>query len=225
MKRFFLIILICLLSIVCYVGFKYASNSKYKYECDATPEEIESMYGGRIKLSPKSHIHKAHKQVLIIVGDSTDYNECNILCNRFADGAKEVGGEVEILYLCDYGIPYYHSQDTYWENYPELDESIDTDSIIDKMIKADIIVFEETIPYLGVEWLSRGRLGYLHHRYENSELKIQDKEFFYLTMSQSKECLSHVLFICRFFAEKSINAIERGYTNNLQQAYELGKSI
>ena len=222
MKRFFLIILICLLSIVCYVGLKYASNSKYKYECDATPEEIESLFN--IKLSSKSHIHKEHKQILIIVGDTTALNECIFLCNRFADGAREVGGEVEILYLCDYGIPYYYSQDKYRANYPELDESIDTDSIIDKMIKADIIVFEETISSIRAK-LDSGRIGYLRHRYENSELKIQDKEFFYLTMSQSKECLSHFLFICRFFAEKSINAIERGYTNNPQQAYELGKSI
>ena len=269
MKKFFLIVPICLLSIifVCYVGLKYSSYSKYKhereyelkkmdsinrykkeldslkalekelkaineeykshmrYECEYTPEEIESMHGGRIKLSSKSHIHKEHKQVLIIVGDSTDCNECNLLCNRFAEGAKEVGGEVEIVYLCDYGIPYYYSGDIYRENYSQLDESIDSDGIIDKMIKADIIVFEETISPVGVEWSSGGRLGYLRHRYKNSGLEIRDKEFFYLTMSQRKDGLSLILFNCRSFAENSINAIERGYANNHEQAYKLGKSI
>lgn len=185
--------------------------------------DLEELY--RIKFSSESYIHKAHKQVLIIAGDDTNYNECNLMCNRFADGAKEVGGEVEIVYLCDYGIPYYHSDDIYQENYSQLDESIDTDSIIHKMIKADIIVFEETISSIRAE-LDSGRIGYLHHRYGNSGLEIRDKEFFYMiTLQQYQVRVSYGIHIFRHFAGTTINAIERGYALNPQEAYELGKSI
>ena len=116
------------------------------------------------------------KKVLILAGSPRKNGNSAALCEEFARGAKEVGNEVEIIYLRDKKIGYcvacYYCKDH--DGVCIIRD--DMAEILDKMNAADVIVMASPVYFYSID----AQMKALIDRTVAQWLKIRDKTFYYI---------------------------------------------
>ena len=188
----------------------------------------------KIAQADTSTINKEHKNVLVISASPRRGGNTDLLCDEFIRGAKEVGGNVEKVFLDDYKIDFFHEQ------HEQSADSVSADDqapvIIDKMVKADIIVLSSPVYYMNID----GQLKTLMDRCFRNQ-GLGGKEFYYITACADAEdsTAETAIFAFRGFVVCLPDPVERGMVKALgmgrkgaveqsqymQEAYLLGKTI
>lgn len=198
-------------------------------------DDAQEKYG--IRLSESSTINKAHKNVLIISASPRRGGNTDMLCDEFARGAKEAGGNVEKIFLGDYDIKFFSEED---ERHVGDSADVATDDapkIVRKMLDADIIVLSSPVYFMNID----GQLKTLIDRTYSHFMDLKDKEFYYITACADREESTADFAITGFrgFVMCLPNPTERGmvkatgvgakggvkHTGYMEEAYKLGKSI
>lgn len=220
--------LLCLLLSAC--GGKEKENA-----AESSADKVEQnlpVYD--IRQSAVSAIKKEHKNVLVISASPRRGGNTDLLCDEFVKGAKEAGGNVEKVFLDDYKIDFFHEQ--LEQSADSISEGDQAPLIIDKMVKADIIVLSSPVYYMNID----GQLKALMDRCYRNE-GLSGKEFYYITACADNEdsTAETAIFAFRGFVVCLPEPVERGMvkavglgrkgavegTQFMQDAYNLGKTI
>lgn len=187
-----------------------------------------------IKQSATSTINKDQKNVLVISASPRRGGNTDLLCDEFIRGAKEVGGNVEKVFLDDYKIDFFHEQHEHSADSVSADDQAPL--IIEKMANADIIVLSSPVYYMNID----GQLKTLMDRCFRNQ-GLGGKEFYYITACADAEdsTAERAIFAFRGFVVCCPNPVERGMvkaigmgrkgaveqSQYMQDAYNLGKTI
>ncbi len=193
--------------------------------------------GYNINFSETSPNPKEHKKVLIISGSPRKGGNTDLLCDAFARGAVEAGGEVEKIFLADYQINYFTEEDEQRVGPRANEATDDIPMLVDKLVKADVIVLASPVYYMNIT----GQLKTFIDRTFGRFREIKDKEFFYITACADPEESTADWAIDGFrgFVMCLPNPTERGIvkaigmgrkgavaeSQYIEEAYNLGKRI
>ena len=201
----------------------------------AETEEIQEIDG--IRISDKSLIDKEHKNVLIISGSPRKGGNSDLLCDQFAKGAEEAGGNVEKIFLADYNIKYFEEEDEQRVGERRNEAEDDAPALMDKLVKADIVVLASPAYYLNVT----GQMKVFIDRTYSHLSELKNKEFYYIVTSadNTDQSADRTIDGFRRFVMCLPNSVERGSIKGtglgrkgavedskfMEEAYELGKTI
>ena len=201
----------------------------------AETEEIQEIDG--IRISDKSLIDKEHKNVLIISGSPRKGGNSDLLCDQFAKGAEEAGGNVEKIFLADYNIKYFEEEDEQRVGERRNEAEDDAPALMDKLVKADIVVLASPAYYLNVT----GQMKVFIDRTYSHLSELKNKEFYYIVTSadNTDQSADRTIDGFRGFVMCLPNSVERGSIKGtglgrkgavedskfMEEAYELGKTI
>ena len=201
----------------------------------AETEEIQEIDG--IRISDKSLIDKEHKNVLIISGSPRKGGNSDLLCNQFAKGAEEAGGNVEKIFLADYNIKYFEEEDEQRVGERRNEAEDDAPALMDKLVNADIVVLASPAYYLNVT----GQMKVFIDRTYSHLSELKNKEFYYIVTSadNTDQSADRTIDGFRGFVMCLPNSVERGSIKGtglgrkgavedskfMEEAYELGKTI
>ena len=190
-----------------------------------------------INFSAVSPVQKEHKSVLIISGSPRKGGNTDLLCDAFARGAEEAGGQVEKIFLADYRIDYFSEADEQRVGNRANEAEDDVPMLVDKMVRADVIVLASPVYYMNITGQLKTFIDRTFGRYR----EMKDKEFFYLTACADPEESTADWAINGFrgFVMCLPNPTERGMVKAIgmgrkgavkgsqfeEEAYNLGKSI
>lgn len=207
--------------------------------CGNGSEQAKSEEQARyhINYSDTSTIKKAHKNVLILSGSPRREGNTDLLCDKFARGAKEAGARVEKIFLGDYDIKFFQEAD---ERHVGDSADVATDDapmIVRKMLDADIIVLASPVYFMNIN----GQMKTLIDRTYSHFMDLKNKEFYYITAcaDNAESTADFAITGFRGFVMCLPNPTERGMikaiglgrkgcvkgTAFMQQAYELGKGV
>ena len=121
------------------------------------------------------------KKVLVISSSPRKGGNSDILCNAFAEGARETGADVKIVRIADLNIGYctgcYACQKT-----GKCAIKDDAQSVIDKMMAADVIVLASPVYFFSIS----AQLKALFDRTVVIYPQLTNKKFYYiLTMAET----------------------------------------
>lgn len=136
-----------------------------------------------INFSEISPVQKTNKSVLIISGSPRKGGNTDLLCDAFARGAEEVGGQVEKVFLADYRIDYFSEADEQRVGNRVNEAEDDVPMLVDKMVQADVIVLASPVYYMNITGQLKTFIDRTFGRYR----EMKDKEFFYLTACADPE--------------------------------------
>ena len=201
----------------------------------AETEEIQEIDG--IRISDKSLIDKEHKNVLIISGSPRKGGNSDLLCDQFAKGAEEAGGNVEKIFLADYNIKYFEEEDEQRVGERRNEAEDDAPALMDKLVNADIVVLASPAYYLNVT----GQMKVFIDRTYSHLSELKNKEFYYIVTSadNTDQSADRTIDGFRGFVMCLPNSVERGSIKGtglgrkgavedskfMEEAYELGKTI
>lgn len=190
-----------------------------------------------INYSENSLIQKENKSVLIISGSPRKGGNTDLLCDAFARGAEEAGGNVEKIFLSDYRINFFSEADEQRVGDRANEAEDDVPMLVDKMVRADIIVLASPVYYMNITGQLKTFIDRTFGRYR----EMKDKEFFYITACADPEesTAEWVINAFRGFVMCLPNPTERGMVKAVgmgrkgavkesqyeSQAYNLGKNI
>lgn len=178
------------------------------------------------------------KKVLILSSSPRKGGNSDTLCDKFLEGAKEAGHDVEKIFLRDKKINYCTGCGLcFTNNYTACSQNDDMNEILAKMITADVIVFGTPVYFFTM----CGQLKTLIDRCCARYTHINNKEFYYLMTAAegSKSAMDRVVEEFRGFLACLSNPNEKGFisatgvwqkgeiaqTPYIQEAYDLGKSV
>ncbi len=177
------------------------------------------------------------KNVLIISSSPRKNGNSDTLCDRFAEGAKESGNTVEKIFLASKNIGYCSGcgvcNDTH-----KCVQNDDMKEIIEKMLKADVIVFATPVYFYSMNGRMKNFIDRTVPRYTD----ISNKEFYFIMTSADteKSNLNRTLEAFRGFTEDCLEgAKESGIiygtgawqigeiknTPAYNEAYEMGRRV
>lgn len=190
-----------------------------------------------INFSETSPVQKENKSVLIISGSPRKGGNTDLLCDAFARGAEEVGGQVEKIFLADYRIDYFSEADEQRVGDRADEAEDDVPMLVDKMVRADVIVLASPVYYMNITGQLKTFIDRTFGRYR----EMKDKEFFYLTACADPEdsTADWAINAFRGFVMCLPNPTERGMVKAVgmgrkgavkgsqfeEEAYQLGKGI
>ena len=175
------------------------------------------------------------KNVLIISSSPRQGGNSDILCDEFLRGARESGHNAEKISLKDKKINYCNACGFCYSN-GTCAINDDMAEIIEKMKKADTIVFASPIYFYAIS----GQMKTFIDRLCSGYTQIKNKEFYYiLTAADSaSDTIHNALGEFQGLMACMENPVEKGYifgggvwkkgeiigTQYLQRAYEMGKN-
>lgn len=176
------------------------------------------------------------KKVLIISGSPRKGGNSDTLCDRFLDGAKEAGNEVEKIFLNDRHINYCTGCGACNTTHRCVQKD-DMAEILEKMVAADVIVLATPVYF----YSAGARLKTLIDRTCPRYTEISGKTFYFIAaMAEDDRAMMERTFDClRGFLDCLDSPTEAGViaatgvwkkgeiekTGFPRQAYEAGKSI
>lgn len=176
------------------------------------------------------------KKVLILSGSPRKGGNSDTLCNEFLKGALEAGNEAEKIFISEKNIGYCKACYA-CKNTGICAIKDDMANILDKMLKADIIVLSSPVYFYSIS----AQLKAVIDRTVAKWLEFKNKEFYYImtsaedektTMDCSLECFRGLAACLEGSKEMGVicakGVYERGEINKtpfLQQAYKMGKNI
>lgn len=177
------------------------------------------------------------KKVLVITSSFRKNGNTDILADQFAKGAGENGNDVEVIHLRDYKINYCMGCMACVELGRCVQKNDDFNSIFPKLMEADSICFAAPTYFYNID----GRMKTFFDRCVTIYGRMRDKDFYYLTASQSysKTDIDSVFTAFHSFARCFSGIREKGSiygvgsdnkgdvksTPAYNDAYELGKTV
>ncbi|MBS4982443.1 MAG: flavodoxin family protein [Lachnospiraceae bacterium] len=156
------------------------------------------------------------KQVLIISASPRKNGNSDLLCDQFAQGAKESGHHVEKVFLAEKQIGYCRGCGVCNTTHACVQKD-DMAEILDKMVKADVIVLATPVYFYTMD----GQLKTAAADTEKANLARIMEEFRGFT----EDCLSGAREAGILYG---VGAWEKGEikrTPAYEEAYEMGKNI
>lgn len=178
------------------------------------------------------------KKVLIISSSPRKGGNSDILCDEVLKGAVEAGHDAEKIFLRDKKINYctgcgYCNTN----NYTKCSQQDDVNDLMDKMEKADVIVFATPIYFYAIAGQMKTFIDRICSRYTH----LPNKEFYYIMTAAdtSQNTVQYALGEFKGLMACLDKPIEKGNlfaggvwkkgeiegTPYIKQAYELGKNI
>ena len=173
---------------------------------------------------------------MVITSSSRKNGNTDILADQFAKGARENGNEVEVIHLRDYKLNYCLGC---WAcvKLGHCIQKDDFNALFPKMMEADAICFAAPTYFYSID----GRMKTFFDRCVTIYGRMRDKDFYYLTASQSnsKADIESVFTTFHGFARCFSGIREKGRiygvgsdakgdverTPAFEEAYKLGKNI
>ncbi|MDO4163487.1 MAG: flavodoxin family protein [Bacteroides sp.] len=220
------------------VGFLMGVAASCTANREAGQEKADAQEAAyHINYSETSGIQKEHKKVLIISGSPRKGGNTDLLCDEFARGAAEVGGDVEKIFLSDYQIDYFTEADEQRTGDSAHVAQDDAPMLIDKLVDADIIVLASPVYFMNITGQMKTFIDRTFSRFRD----MKDKEFFYITAcaDPAESTADFAIAGFRGFVMCLPNPTERGWvkavgmgrkggvkgTQYMDEAYQLGKKI
>ena len=176
------------------------------------------------------------KKVLILSGSPRRGGNSDYLCDKFLEGARSAGHDVEKIFISGKKIGYCRACYACRDSHKCIIKD-DMAEILDKIIDADVLVFASPVYFYSINAQIKTVIDRTLPRW--TELK--DKDFYYiLTAGEDKRSIMERAVECfRGFADCFDGITERGvicahglYEKNdartskfADEAYELGKSV
>ena len=148
------------------------------------------------------------KKVLILSGSPRKGGNSDILCDRFAQGAREAGNQVEKIRVADKKIGYCHACYYCRGHAGECAIKDDMAEILQKMIDADVIVLASPVYFYSID----AQLKAVIDRTVARWLEVKDKKFYYIATCADTEKSAALTTLDCF----------RGYADCVQGAEECG---
>lgn len=177
------------------------------------------------------------KQVLILSGSPRRGGNSDVLCDRFAEGAKAAGNAVEKLFIASKNIGYCRGCGVCNTTHRCVQKD-DMEAILEKMVNADVIVLASPVYFYSID----GQLKTLIDRTVARYTEIANKDFYYILTAADTEkaSLNRSVETLRGFTEDCLpNPHEKGIiygvgawqigevqdTPAYHEAYEMGKKV
>ena len=160
------------------------------------------------------------KNVLIISSSPRKNGNSDTLCDRFAEGAKESGNTVEKIFLASKNIGYCTGcgvcNDTH-----KCVQNDDMKEIIEKMLKADVIVFATPVYFYSMNGRMKNFIDRTVPRYTD----ISNKEFYFIMTSADteKSNLNRTLEAFRGFTEDCLEGAKESGIIYGTGAWQIGE--
>lgn len=178
------------------------------------------------------------KKVLIISSSPRKGGNSDTLCNKFMEGAKSAGNDVEKIFLRDKKINYCTGCGFCNTNdYTACSQKDDAAEILDKMVTSDVIVFATPVYF----YTMCGQLKTLIDRCCARYTHIVGKEFYYIMTAAdlNQHAMDRVFaefdgFMACLSGAEPKGAIvatgvwQKGEVNSTvypQQAFDMGKAV
>lgn len=176
------------------------------------------------------------KNILVLSGSPRKGGNSDILCDQFVMGAKESGNKVEKIFISNKKIGYctgcYACEKT-----GKCAQKDDMADILEKMIKADVIVMATPVYFYSLDAQMKTLIDRTVARYT----EINNKEFYFIATAavNSKAALERTIECFRGFTDCLEGAKEKGViygtgawekgdiksSDAMKEAYEMGKNI
>src|SRR5574344_93362 len=176
------------------------------------------------------------KKVLIVAASPRKNGNSDILASQFTKGAEKEGHRVEIIYLREYEINYCMGCMACLKK-GKCVQNDDVDSIMPKMMEADVIVFATPVYYYDLSGQMKTFLDRCNPLYS----RMSDKDFYYIVTcaDDSDEMVHRVFDSFEGFAYcfenirnkgriYGLNANEKGEVTDtpaFEKTYELGRKV
>lgn len=176
------------------------------------------------------------KKILILSGSPRKGGNSDTLCDQFMAGALDAGHDVEKIFVSGKKIAYCKACYYCQKSGGKCSINDDMTDILDKIIKADVLVFASPVYFYAINAQIKTVLDRTVARWT----EIKDKEFYYiLTAAEGREIMERAVECFRGFADCFKGSIERGVlcadgvyekgavksTEFMAQAYELGQGV
>lgn len=177
-----------------------------------------------------------NKHVLILSGSPRRGGNSDLLCDAFAQGAREAGHQTEKIFLRDHSIDYCRACYGCRESGVCVIKD-DMAQILEKMHWADVIVMASPVYFYSID----AQMKALIDRTLAQWTKLKNKKFYYImTAAEESETVMDCTLECfRGFAACLEGAEEKGVlcakgvyeagevekTGYPRQAYEMGKGV
>lgn len=176
------------------------------------------------------------KKVLVLSSSPRKGGNSDTLCDQFIKGAQESGNDVEKIYLRNKRINYCTGCGTcnLQKPCPQKDDAAE---VIDKMIKADVIVLATPVYFYTMSAQMKTLIDRSCARYT----EISNKDFYFIATMAETEAnrIERTFESLRGFTDSlegprekgtiaAIGVWQKGEVNDkpyMQQAYEMGKAI
>ena len=177
------------------------------------------------------------KKVLILSGSPRKGGNSDILCDRFAEGAREAGHSVEKVRVAARKVGYCRACYYCRTHGGECAVKDDMAEILQSMIEADVIVLASPVYFYSID----AQLKAVIDRTVARWLEVKNKEFYYIVpcADEGEESAERIIEGFRGYADCVEGAIERGViygtgvyekgrvvsTPAYEQAYQMGKTV
>ncbi len=177
------------------------------------------------------------KKVLVLSASPRKGGNSDLLCGQFMLGATEAGHPAEKIFLRDKEINYCVACDSCLENNGNCIQEDDMAQILDKMIRADVIVMATPVYFYSMNAQMKTLIDRTYPKYT----QIRNKDI-YLIMTaavRNKQALDRTIEGFRGFTNLLSGAKEKGIiygtgawnmgdikgTKAMDQAYGMGKTV
>ena len=177
------------------------------------------------------------KKVLIISASPRRGGNSDTLCNRFMQGAEEVGHEVEKIFLKDCNIHFCTGCGTCSNLHKPCPQKDDAAGIVAKMVEADVIVMATPVYFYTMNAQMKTLIDRTCARYT----EISHKEFYFIVAAaeENKSDMERTIEGFRGFTYCLEGAQEKGIIYGvgawqvgeikdkpaMMEAYEMGKAV
>ena len=180
---------------------------------------------------------RKRKKVLVLSGSPRKGGNSDTLCDRFVEGAREAGCEVEKIFVRDRKINYCTGCGKCFNGNKPCPQKDDMAILLDVMIAADVIVMATPVYF----YTMNGQMKTLIDRTCARYTEINDKEFYFIMTAAdgNKKSLERTLEEFRGFTYCLEGAKEKGVVYGtgvwekgevldkpvMKEAYKMGLTI
>ncbi|MCC0680852.1 flavodoxin family protein [Clostridioides sp. ES-S-0005-03] len=178
-----------------------------------------------------------NKSVLVLSASPRKGGNSDLLCDQFMQGALESKNQVEKIFLKDQDVKYCIGCGVCYEKGGNCSQKDDMEEILEKMIKADVIVLATPVYFYTMNAQMKTMIDRTCSRYT----EISGKEFYFIVAAadNSEQAMERTLEGFRGFTSCLNGAKEKGIVYGIgawhvgdikesvamNHAYEMGKSV
>jgi len=148
------------------------------------------------------------KNVLILSSSPRKGGNSDMLCDQFAQGAREAGHQVEKIRLAELNINYCTGCGVCFEKKMLCSQKDDMAGVLEKMVAADVIVMATPVYF----YTMCGQMKTLIDRTCSGYTHIKDKDFYFILAAADTDPAA---------MERTVEGF-RGFTSCLTRAREKG---
>ncbi|MDF2803530.1 MAG: NADPH-dependent reductase [Anaerocolumna sp.] len=176
-------------------------------------------------------------KLLIISASPRIGGNTELLCKEFLSGARSTDKDGEVVYLRNMNIHYCKACEWCIKNPGECIQTDDMSAILDKMIKAEVIVLASPIHFNTMDARMKTFIDRTYARYK----ELNNKNFYYIVTGadERKLAMERTLEEFRGFTNYLFKAKVKGIiygtgtrnkgdikgTRTMKQAFEMGRNI